>query len=121
MAETDVSTCVLVSPSESLLLPCEVSRSIETSNCHLDFLSVKLPGGHSQPLLTQEIGILDCRVGGLVLLCVLPFRAEPVAYGGSQARGLIGAVAAGLHHSHSNAGSEPRLRPTPPLTATPDP
>ncbi len=35
--------------------------------------------------------------------------AAPTAYGGSQARGLIGAVAAGLHHSHSNAGSEPRL------------
>ena len=35
------------------------------------------------------------------------FRAVPVAYGGSQARGQIGAVAAGLHHSHSNARSEP--------------
>ena len=35
--------------------------------------------------------------------------AAPVAYGGSQARRLIGAVAAGLHQSHSNAGSEPRL------------
>ena len=33
-------------------------------------------------------------------------RAAPVAYGDSQARGLIGAVATGLHHSHSNAGSE---------------
>ena len=32
-------------------------------------------------------------------------RATPVAYGGSQARGLKGAVAAGLRHSHSNAGS----------------
>ena len=31
--------------------------------------------------------------------------AAPAAYGDSQARGLIGAVAAGLHHSHSNAGS----------------
>ena len=31
------------------------------------------------------------------------FRATPVAYGGSQARGQIGATAAGLHH---NAGSE---------------
>ena len=48
-------------------------------------------------------------------------RAVPMAYGGSQARGLIGAVAAGLHHNHSNAGSEPRLRPTPQLTAMPDP
>ena len=36
-------------------------------------------------------------------------RAVPSAYGGSQARGLIGAVAAGLHHSHSKAKSEPRL------------
>ena len=33
----------------------------------------------------------------------LPVRAEPMVYGGSQARGQIGAIAAGLHHSHSNA------------------
>ena len=37
------------------------------------------------------------------------FRATPVAYGGSQARGQIGAVAAGLRPSHSNASSEPHL------------
>ena len=49
------------------------------------------------------------------------FRATPVAYGGSQARGLIGAAAAGLRHSHSNAGYELHLQPTPQLTATPDP
>ena len=49
------------------------------------------------------------------------FRATPTAYGGSQARGLIIAVAAGLHHSHTNSGSEPHLRPTPQLTATMDP
>ena len=48
-------------------------------------------------------------------------RAAPMAYGGSQARGLMGAVATGPRQSHSNAGSEPRLRPTPQLTATPDP
>ena len=36
----------------------------------------------------------------------LLFRASPEAYGGSQARGQIGAVAAGLHRSHSNARSE---------------
>ena len=46
-------------------------------------------------------------------------RATPEAYGGSQAQGLIGAVAAGHSHSHSNAGSEPRLRSAPQLTATP--
>ena len=35
------------------------------------------------------------------------FRAIPAAYGESQARGLIRAVAAGLYHSHSIARSEP--------------
>ena len=49
------------------------------------------------------------------------FMAAPVAHGGSQARGPIGAVAAGLHHSRSNAGSELHLHPTPQLTAMPDP
>ena len=54
-----------------------------------------------------------------VLFCLFAFsRAAPEAYGDSQARGLIGAVATGLHQSHSNAGSE---QPTPQPTATPDP
>ena len=39
----------------------------------------------------------------------LLYRAAPAAYGGSQARGQIGAIAASLHHSHSNARSEPHL------------
>ena len=57
-----------------------------------------------------------------VLFCfAFFFRAAPVACGGFQARGLIGAVATGLHHSHSNTGSEPHLQPTPQLTAMPDP
>ena len=43
----------------------------------------------------------------------------PVSYGGSQARGQIGAVTAGLHQSYSNVGSELSLPPTPQLTATP--
>ena len=49
------------------------------------------------------------------------FRAAPMAYGGSQARDRIGATAAGLCHSHSNAVSELRLRPTLQLTAMLDP
>ena len=48
-------------------------------------------------------------------------RAAPAAYGGSQSRGLIGAVATGLRQSHSNEGSESRVRPTPHLMAMPDP
>jgi len=44
--------------------------------------------------------------GHLILLLIylfiyLLFRAKPVAYGRSQARGWIRAVAAGLHHRHS--------------------
>ena len=45
----------------------------------------------------------------------------PAAYGGFQARGQIGAGAASLHHSHSNARSEWCLQPTPQLMAAPDP
>ena len=56
---------------------------------------------------------------GFFVFCL--FRAAPVAHGGSQARGLIGALAAGLCQGHSNARSKPRLRPTPQLTATLDP
>ena len=37
------------------------------------------------------------------------FRAASTAHGGSQARDIIGAVAAGLCNSQSNAGSEPSL------------
>ena len=42
---------------------------------------------------------------------VVVVRAAPMAYGGSQARGQIGAVPTGLHysHSHSNMRSKPRL------------
>ena len=49
----------------------------------------------------------------LIFLSFCLFRAVPVAYEGSLARSPIGVVAASLHHSHSNARSEPDLRPTP--------
>ena len=47
--------------------------------------------------------------------------ATPAAYGSSQASGQIGAAAVGLCRSHSNMGSELRLRPTPQLMAMLDP
>ena len=53
-------------------------------------------------------------------LCFL-FKAAPVSYGSFQARGPIRAAAADLHHSHSNARSEPYLQSTLQLTETPDP
>ena len=57
----------------------------------------------------------------IYILFSFAFRAEPMLYGSSQASGRIRAAAAGLHHSHSNAGSMPHLWPIPQLTATPDP
>ena len=55
-------------------------------------------------------------------LCfVIYFGAIPMANASSQARSRIRAVAGGLHYSHRNTGSEPHLRPTLQLTATPDP
>ena len=58
---------------------------------------------------------LPARLGGTVptylfiYLFIHLFMATLAAYGGSQARGQIGA--AGLHHSHSNAGSGASLPP----------
>ena len=56
-----------------------------------------------------------------VVVVVCFFRIASMAYGGSQAWVPIGTVAADLHHSHSNVGSEPHLQPTPQLAATPYP
>ena len=47
--------------------------------------------------------------------------AAPAPCGGSQARGLIGAVATSLHQSHSNIRSELCLQPTSQLMTMPDP
>ena len=47
--------------------------------------------------------------------------AAPVAYGSSWARGRIQAAVAGLHHSHSNKGSEQYIQPMPQFVAKLDP
>jgi len=49
------------------------------------------------------------RKPGTLYFHFLLFRTAPAANGSSQARSPIGAIATGLHHSHSNAGSEPHL------------
>ena len=59
---------------------------------------------------------LNCKHPALLFsfFCLFVFsRAAPAAYGSSQVRGQIGAAATSLHHSHSNARSEPSLRHTP--------
>ena len=45
----------------------------------------------------------------LLLLLFFFFKGHTEAYGGSQARGQIGVVAASLHHSHCNLGSKQSL------------
>ena len=57
-----------------------------------------------------------------LFICFVYFLGlHPWYNGSSQSRGGIRTAAASLHHSHSNAGSEPQLQPTPQLMAMPDP
>ena len=72
-----------------------------------------------QLLVTLASSNLDIFFGLLSFVLLGPHLKE--AHGGSQARGLIRTVAAILHHSHSNSRFELPLRPTPQLTAMPDP
>ena len=62
------------------------------------------PGIKPTPLQQPELLLLDSFFFFFFVFC--PFRPSPVAYGGSQARGLIGAVATSLHHCHSKARSK---------------
>ena len=72
-------------------------------------------------------GILGCVVenGPRILSWIFFFffllRTPPAAFGSSQAKGQIRAVAAGLDHSHRNSGFETLLQPTPQFMAMPDP
>ena len=59
-----------------------------------------------RPLLSKEPVFCGFFCLFVFVFCLFAFsRATPEAYGGSQARRLIGAVATGLHQSHSNAKS----------------
>ena len=71
----------------------------------------------------MDLPILDILYKwSLILFYFFAFsRVILSAYGDSQARGLIGAVATSLRQSHSNEGSEPRLQPIPQLMVTQDP
>ena len=75
---------------------------------------------------TQEKGSILTSLFNFIYLFIYLFlvfflRAVPMAFVSSQARGQNRAAAAGLHHSHSNAGSEPHLQPTLQFMATWDP
>ena len=97
----------------------------------LSFSHISLIPPYTSPLantcsFSVPVSLLLFYICSFVLLFMyvfiyLLFRAAPSACGGSQAKGLIEAIAASLCQGHSNVGSEPCLWPTPQLTATLDP
>ena len=79
---------------------------------------VEVPRPGIEPMPQQwQCGILNQEAireipDWILCVCVSVFafsRAALMAYGGSQARGLIGPVVAGLHHSHGNTRCETLL------------
>ena len=118
-------------PARKRSFPCQGSQFLHSMDkaiaCETwkHFISIDfVRSAKYAPLSFQGFRIFYGKSSSPVFLLVMRFvylfgvfRAAPVAYEGSQARGLIRAVAAGLRQSHSNAISEPCLWPTPQLTA----
>ena len=100
----------------------EAGLQAEKGNWQI-FLRAEAFGRTALGILFMYVCIYLCMYVFLCMyVCMYVFLGSHLAaYGGSQAKGLIGSVAAGLHHSHSNARSELHLRPTPQLTTMPEP
>ena len=73
-----------------------------------EFLLLKPSTDWIRPIHVIKGNLLSSKSTDLFLF-FFPLRAEPMAYGHSQARCQIGAKAAGLCHSYSNTGSEQHL------------
>ena len=79
------------------------------------FLGGEIPPTSSSRGSSRSVGNASLHSFFCFCFCLVWFGlfafsgAAPAAYGGSQARGLIGTVATSLCQSHSNAGSEPHL------------
>ena len=105
--------------SDEIQFPVLYSRIELLLHSKCNSLQLLTPDSQSIPLLPplpwqpqvccqvhEVFGFFGCF---LFVFCFCLVRATPAAYEGSQARGSIGAIAASLGHSHSNAGSEPAL------------
>ena len=102
--------------------PTGVSLFLDAFLLSEDFLVGRIPTFPLLPPVLFQLSPYQALLFFFFFFFFLSFsRATPAAYGGSWARGPIWAVATGLCQSHSNATSEPHLRPTPQLTETPDP
>ena len=102
--------------SESMSLDCFFSWLLHAFlyTWFCEFIKIKLYW-HAVTLICLYIYLLY-----LFFYLFFLFMATSVAYGSSWVRGRIRTAAAGLHHSHSNARSEPQLWPMPQLVATLD-
>ena len=80
---------------------------------HLEIFMILLKRVYYHNRTRKRVGEITfnqySRLFYFILFYFLSLRVAPAAYGGSQASGRIRAVVAGLHHSHSNTGSEPYL------------
>jgi len=76
---------------------------------------------HIHMYINKRVSVWMCIVENLESIFAIETDTSLLFWYISQARGLIGDVATSLCQSHSNMGSEPRLQPTPQLTAMLDP
>ena len=119
--------CNLHHSSQQHQIPNPLSNLMVPSRIYCHCATTRTPNLFllSKTFLQYQIRILNASVKyRLTFLCVclsVFSRAAPMACGGSQARGLIGAVTTSLCQSHSNARSEQRQWLAPQLMATPDP
>ena len=97
--------------------------SLRINNVEHLFLWLLATCMSSRKISLQVFCSLFNQVVWVFLFCfVFHFRTAPEAYGSSQDNSHSNGVAAtGLHHSHSNARSEPHLQPMPQVAAMPDP
>ena len=91
--------------------PLELQKKKKKKNKNKNKMSVLSDGWNiiiyngDWEMTNENKGIWSLGTAVLLFFFFCLFRAAPAACGSSQARGQIGAVAAGLHHSLGNAGS----------------
>ena len=86
---------------------CGALMGLENSSIFVFFQFLKQIFKSIKPRQFFCLFVCFCFFFFLSFFCL--FRAASAAYGSCQAKGQIGAAAASLGHSHSNAGSELRL------------
>ena len=101
--------CPRLPGSRGIHAECFLAQSWESFDETEWWCYLRIPQAHPSNESTSSHHLQAEDIVWLLINCSFfcLFRAAPTAYGGSQARGPIGAVAAGLHHSYSNVESEP--------------